>query len=235
MKLCRTMSTNQRVWLDYLALNLMPTTKESYGRGYCPLAIIKRIVKRGGICVISNSFLDVAEFQENQNETEELLKSKKLIIEASMIRNGSESIEECRKQSVFEIIDRICRRPSFWVSCFKELPAANSSEDLFEDAIKSLKNWRAIEKLQTLMEVFAKEPMEWMSSDEFPEEPQNIELKKELNIPPESSVDDVIRVASKLGRLDVYESEYYSRWNKWAAKLHKCDYMLTLDGKLRKV
>lgn len=235
MEFCRTISTGERVWLDYLAFNLMPTTKESYGSGHCPLALINQIVNSGGICVISNRFLDVAEFQENQDETKRLLKSRKLFIEASMIRESSESIKDCQKQNVFEILHRIGRKPTFWTSCFEEAPASNLSDGSFEDAIKGLKNCREIERLQLFMEVFAKEPLEWMSNDDFPEEPQDIELKKGLELPAEASVEDVIRVASKLGRFDVYESDYYTKWNEWAARLHACDYGITLLGELKKV
>ena len=85
------------------------------------------------------------------------------------------------------------------------------------------------------MECFAKEPMEWLKNEKIPEEPQDIKLKKRLRLPPSAPVEDVIRMASKLRRLYAYESVYYRGWNEWAARLHGCDYMLTLTGELKKV
>ena len=224
-----------RVWLDYVVFNLMPTTKESYGSEHSPLVIINQIVDKGGVCVISNGFLDVAEFQENLEETRMLLKTEKLIIEAFMVRESLEFLEDCRTQNVFEIIARIGRRPTFWVSDFKDAPASASDEDPFEESIKGLKNKKEIMELRKIMECFAKEPMEWLKGEKIPEEPQDIKLKKRLGLPPSASVEDVIRVASKLGRFDVYESDYYTKWNEWAARLHGCDYMLTLTGELKEV
>lgn len=235
MEFCRNLDTKGKVWLDSLAFNLMPTSKYSFGSGHSPLALIEQIIDKGGICVISNGFLDVAEFQENLEETRTLLKTEKLIIEASMVREGLESLEDCRTQNVFEIIARIGRRATFWVSDFKDAPASTSAEDPFEESIKGLENKKEIMELRKLMECFAKEPMEWLKDEKIPEEPQDIKLKKWLRLPPSASVEDVIRMASKLNRIYAYESVYYRRWNEWTARLHGCSFMVTFTGDLKEV
>lgn len=192
-----------RIWLDSLVANTMQEPKDT----------LTRLMKEGHTIVVANTVADMRVFQMHIMWFEEMVCSKKIIIE------------------VWNTPDEMVAKPFYWSSLMTETPASTS----LRDAVSAFQKAPEIIEIANIIDLYGIKKGNWKMGPWAPPENLTEAAATELGIPKDTDNRTVIlQTAKKVDKMDVFDAFNFG-YNRGLATQHCCDAILNTDGSYTKL